>query len=55
MFSGRDQVSPQAGKDCAADVFRQAGIKPAPAEVAPGDNRTAGDVTVLAVFGPGEP
>src|ERR1700676_4200806 len=26
MFSGRDQVSPQAGKDCAADVFRQAGI-----------------------------
>ena len=27
MFSGRDQVSPQAGKDCAADVFRQAGIK----------------------------
>ncbi|MGH9214136.1 MAG: thiolase domain-containing protein [Acidimicrobiales bacterium] len=26
MFAGRDQVSPQAGKDCAADVFRQAGI-----------------------------
>jgi acetyl-CoA C-acetyltransferase len=26
MFSGRDQVNPQAGKDCAADVFRQAGI-----------------------------
>lgn len=26
MFSGRDQVSPQAGKDCAADVYRQAGI-----------------------------
>ena len=24
--SGRDQVSPQAGKDCAADVYRQAGI-----------------------------
>jgi acetyl-CoA C-acetyltransferase len=24
--SGRDQVSPQAGKDCAADVFAQAGI-----------------------------
>jgi acetyl-CoA C-acetyltransferase len=26
MFAGRDQVNPQAGKDCAADVFRQAGI-----------------------------
>jgi len=26
MFSGRDQVNPQAGKDCAADVYRQAGI-----------------------------
>ncbi|HEY3144285.1 MAG TPA: thiolase domain-containing protein [Acidimicrobiales bacterium] len=26
MFAGRDQVSPQAGKDCAADVYRQAGI-----------------------------
>ena len=26
MFAGRDQVSPQAGRDCAADVFRQAGI-----------------------------
>jgi acetyl-CoA C-acetyltransferase len=26
MFSGRDQVSPRAGRDCAADVFRQAGI-----------------------------
>ena len=26
MAAGRDQVSPQAGKDCAADVFRQAGI-----------------------------
>jgi acetyl-CoA C-acetyltransferase len=24
--SGRDQVSPQAGKDCAADVYAQAGI-----------------------------
>jgi acetyl-CoA C-acetyltransferase len=23
---GRDQITPQAGKDCAADVFRQAGI-----------------------------
>ncbi len=27
MFSGRDQVSPQAGRDCAADVYRQAGIR----------------------------
>ncbi|CAB5030117.1 unannotated protein [freshwater metagenome] len=26
MAAGRDQVSPQAGKDCAADVYRQAGI-----------------------------
>ena len=26
MFAGRDQVSPQAGKDCAADVYEQAGI-----------------------------
>ncbi|MCB9532932.1 MAG: thiolase domain-containing protein [Myxococcales bacterium] len=26
LFSGRDQVNPQAGKDCAADVYRQAGI-----------------------------
>jgi acetyl-CoA C-acetyltransferase len=26
MFAGRDQVNPQAGKDCAADVFRQAGV-----------------------------
>jgi acetyl-CoA C-acetyltransferase len=26
MFARRDQVNPQAGKDCAADVFRQAGI-----------------------------
>ena len=26
MFAGRDQVSPQAGKDCAADVYAQAGI-----------------------------
>jgi acetyl-CoA C-acetyltransferase len=26
MFAGRDQVSPQAGRDCAADVYRQAGI-----------------------------
>ena len=27
MFAGRDQVSPQAGRDCAADVYRQAGIR----------------------------
>ena len=26
MFSGRDQVLPQAGRDCAADVYAQAGI-----------------------------
>lgn len=26
MFARRDQISPQAGKDCAADVYRQAGI-----------------------------
>jgi acetyl-CoA C-acetyltransferase len=26
MFAGRDQVNPQAGKDCAAEVYRQAGI-----------------------------
>ena len=26
MFSGRDQVNPRAGRDCAADVYRQAGI-----------------------------
>ena len=26
MFAGRDQVSPQGGRDCAADVYRQAGI-----------------------------
>ncbi|MEH6589584.1 MAG: thiolase domain-containing protein [Halioglobus sp.] len=26
MYAGRDEVSPQAGKDCAADVYRQAGI-----------------------------
>jgi acetyl-CoA C-acetyltransferase len=26
MFAGRDAVNPQAGKDCAADVFAQAGI-----------------------------
>jgi acetyl-CoA C-acetyltransferase len=27
QFAGRDQVSPLAGRDCAADVYRQAGIK----------------------------
>ena len=26
LFAGKDFVSPQAGKDCAADVYRQAGI-----------------------------
>ena len=26
MFAGRDQVSPQGGKDCSAEVYRQAGI-----------------------------
>jgi acetyl-CoA C-acetyltransferase len=26
MFAGRDAVSPQAGKDCAGDVYAQAGI-----------------------------
>jgi acetyl-CoA C-acetyltransferase len=26
MFAGRDQVSPQGGKDCSADVYKQAGI-----------------------------
>jgi acetyl-CoA C-acetyltransferase len=26
MFAGRDQVNPQAGRDCAADLYRQAGI-----------------------------
>jgi acetyl-CoA C-acetyltransferase len=31
--SGRDQVSPQAGKDCAADVYRQAGITDPRAQV----------------------
>ncbi|MEM6582219.1 MAG: thiolase domain-containing protein [Pseudomonadota bacterium] len=27
MYAGREEVSPQAGRDCAADVYRQAGIK----------------------------
>jgi acetyl-CoA C-acetyltransferase len=26
MFSGRDQVNPQAGRDCAASLYRKAGI-----------------------------
>jgi acetyl-CoA C-acetyltransferase len=26
MFAGRDQVNPRAGRDCAADVYHQAGI-----------------------------
>jgi acetyl-CoA C-acetyltransferase len=26
MFAGRDQVNPQAGRDCAADVYAQAGV-----------------------------
>jgi len=26
MFAGRDQVNPRAGRDCAAEVYRQAGI-----------------------------
>jgi acetyl-CoA C-acetyltransferase len=26
MFAGRDQVDPRAGRDCAIDVYRQAGI-----------------------------
>jgi acetyl-CoA C-acetyltransferase len=26
LFAGKDFVSPQAGQDCAADVYRQAGI-----------------------------
>lgn len=33
MMAGRDQVSPQAGKDCAASVYRQAGITNPRAEV----------------------
>ena len=27
MFSGRDQVNPQAGKDCARELYRKAGIE----------------------------
>lgn len=27
MFAGRDQVNPQAGRDCAAELYRKAGIR----------------------------
>ena len=33
MFSGRNQVNPQAGRDCAADVYRQAGVTDPRAEI----------------------
>jgi acetyl-CoA C-acetyltransferase len=33
FFAGRDTVNPQAGKDCAADVYRQAGIHDPRAEL----------------------
>jgi acetyl-CoA C-acetyltransferase len=33
MFAGRDQVNPQAGRDCAADVYAQAGITNPRAEI----------------------
>ncbi|WP_018653155.1 thiolase domain-containing protein [Actinomadura flavalba] len=33
FFAGRDTVSPQGGKDCAADVYRQAGITDPRAEL----------------------
>jgi len=26
MYAGRDEVNPQAGRDCAADVYKQAGV-----------------------------
>ncbi len=26
MYAGREEVSPQAGRDCAADVYKQAGV-----------------------------
>ncbi len=26
MYAGREEVKPQAGRDCAADVYKQAGI-----------------------------
>jgi acetyl-CoA C-acetyltransferase len=33
MFAGRDQVLPQGGRDCAADVYAQAGITDPRAEI----------------------
>jgi len=33
MFAGRNQVSPQAGRDCAADLWRKAGITDPATEV----------------------
>ena len=33
MFAGRDQVNPQAGKDCATAVYKQAGITDPRAEI----------------------
>ena len=33
MFAGRDQVLPQAGRDCVADVYAQAGITDPRAEI----------------------
>jgi len=33
MFAGRDQVNPQASRDCAADVYAQAGITNPRAEI----------------------
>jgi acetyl-CoA acetyltransferase len=33
MFAGRDQVNPQAGKDCAAELYRKAGIANPRAEI----------------------
>jgi len=33
QFAGRDQVNPQAGKDCAAEVYRQAGISDPRSEI----------------------
>lgn len=33
MFPGRDQVNPRAGRDCAAEVYRQAGIADPRAEI----------------------
>jgi acetyl-CoA C-acetyltransferase len=32
-MAGRDEVDPQAGRDCAADVYKQAGITDPPAEI----------------------